>query len=957
MISLKKQSIIDCRIQVKKNVDSFLSNVDNTLPEHILLKCDTGIGKSVCVRTELGPWILQRKKSKQKYKVFYAVDTHRLSNESAQDLQNNGVNAVVYRGREAINPDTDKPMCANLEAVKAYQSIGGGDVSRDVCGALTGAHCPFRKNCPYMEQSAAVKKADVVIAAHNLLFKHSGLGDMDDYALIVVDETFYKTGLSKPFKIDVDCMSKELSLHPVQNDFTGHRELHIAISQLQNFINQAGDGYITCQSQLPNLDYKKLSKLEWKRKITPAVKPGMTAGQIKSATNGSGYVNLEISKLSEMWKILGKLKNNNNTNECNDSRLRIERKEKDNGKFDLFLHMNFIDKFDDAILSKPILYMDATPSLDIAKVFIKDLVLAADISAETPHAKITMVRGDFNKTSLLPIKNENENSKKVKENKVKNLREIINGLTGTKLVVTHKEYKFNFEDLPNVSLEHFNNTRGLNAYANIDHIIIIGRTFTPDGVLNAAQAYFGCIIKPENPSDNIVCINGEKLKTKEYKNRYLNEVKKQITDAETIQVVGRGRLVNRTEKNPANVLVFAGVDLPMDISAVIDMKNLLPEAKTGKKREMDSYYKKKINELITEINEINEEIQKKPDEMSISIIIDISSGKFCKSGVDVQIDIFENKSSALAVLATNLTADDFIEFLKVDCYPKVYANKHRNSLLSPAVFDANKITSTGTRRGLENITHLDGIWLDNDDGDLEIDEFVKIFPEFKMYIFNSFSSGEIIDGKKMKKWRCYIPISQYISRRAYDYIIKIIRHRLGENGYYQNTKEAAENNGKVHGFDASKYPASSMFYLPCQSGYGDSFFLEFTGDGREIFNPSQVIANNPIHEPAPQEPARNQTSTVPANTTNTSSKMAALRNHLHQQQIQKIQPLITTHYNNCVAAGPKHGNNALYVFALRLKELDLSATEAQAELTAAARQMRSKSERLKEVPILIKKIW
>jgi len=78
--------------------------------------------------------------------------------------------------------------------------------------------------------------------------------------------------------------------------------------------------------------------------------------------------------------------------------------------------------------------------------------------------------------------------------------------------------------------------------------------------------------------------------------------------------------------------------------------------------------------------------------------------------------------------------DQFIEELR-QCHKAAFDSKSANALISPATFDPEQADST--YRGLENITHVWGIWLDNDGGDLSWREFQKKFPDLQMVCMNT----------------------------------------------------------------------------------------------------------------------------------------------------------------------------------------------------------------------------
>jgi hypothetical protein len=205
-------------------------------------------------------------------------------------------------------------------------------------------------------------------------------------------------------------------------------------------------------------------------------------------------------------------------------------------------------------------------------------------------------------------------------------------------------------------------------------------------------------------------------------------------------------------------------------------------------------------------------------------------------------------------------APDFIDWLR-DLHNREVA-KQAAWLWSPAEFETKVGVNTG--RGLANITAIWGVWLDNDGGDLSPDEFAAMFPHLIMVIHNSSSSTP-----EAPRWRAIIPTTCAMTIDVHREIMSQIRQALNRRGYYdkhQLRKRAAKGlGGKNHGFDPSKYTATSMFYLPTQaaSGSNASFFLVFDDDSRRAIDPYEWIDKTIInHRPEP-EPAALPTAIVP----------------------------------------------------------------------------------------------
>ncbi len=181
--------------------------------------------------------------------------------------------------------------------------------------------------------------------------------------------------------------------------------------------------------------------------------------------------------------------------------------------------------------------------------------------------------------------------------------------------------------------------------------------------------------------------------------------------------------------------------------------------------------------------------------------------------------IFASTGEAITDVAD---IDTFISELR-GCHGDVFDDKHQNALISPAAFDPAK--SANTSRGIENITHIWGIWLDNDGGDLSWREFQKKFPDLRMVCMNTWTGKD--------RYRVFIPTTEPMSLESHKYVVDYMMGQL--NGYFDDrTAEYLAKIGKRvkrHGFDTSKFVPSSLFYLPCQAEDPmDSFFEDFEGD-------------------------------------------------------------------------------------------------------------------------------
>ena len=98
-------------------------------------------------------------------------------------------------------------------------------------------------------------------------------------------------------------------------------------------------------------------------------------------------------------------------------------------------------------------------------------------------------------------------------------------------------------------------------------------------------------------------------------------------------------------------------------------------------------------------------------------------------------------------------------------------------MIAPADFDPD--ASDETTRGLDNVRHIRGIWLDNDGGDLTYQEFAKLFPHLRMAIWNTYSHTSA-----NPRWRVFIPTTLAMSVDIHKMIMRQIESVLNEKGYW-----------------------------------------------------------------------------------------------------------------------------------------------------------------------------
>lgn len=273
--------------------------------------------------------------------------------------------------------------------------------------------------------------------------------------------------------------------------------------------------------------------------------------------------------------------------------------------------------------------------------------------------------------------------------------------------------------------------------------------------------------------------------------------------------------------------------------------------------------------------------------------------------------------------------NQFINELR-QCHQEAFDSKNANALISPAVFDPDK--SDGTSRGLDNITQLWGIWLDNDGGDLSWREFHKKFPDLQMVCMNTWTGYD--------RYRVFIPTTEFMTLQCHQKVVHYMMDRL--EGYYDDkTADLMFKKGRTvkrHGFDTSKLVASSLFYLPCQAeNPKHSFFKVF--DGNPLDPCEWGVAAITMEEGAEsQRPVLMYENDDPIPVTTGKTKMQNIR-----VQIDKDEPANDnkTKINNAIQmykdtpSGMKMRNHAFFSLGLKLKGYGLDENEISNHLNEA----------------------
>ncbi|MEI6340185.1 MAG: hypothetical protein WCQ57_16655, partial [Verrucomicrobiota bacterium] len=291
----------------------------------------------------------------------------------------------------------------------------------------------------------------------------------------------------------------------------------------------------------------------------------------------------------------------------------------------------------------------------------------------------------------------------------------------------------------------------------------------------------------------------------------------------------------------------------------------------------------------------------------------------------------------LAYLDTG-DVEAFIQLLR-DAHRRVTRTKHHNFLVSPGHFVPD-VDGIDTRRGLANIQHANGIWLDNDGGDLSHAHFSGLFPQLRMIVWNTYSSTP-----ERPRWRCFIPTTTVMSAEDYWRIVRQILLVLRHNGF-ASADEVASNPSvarRFHGFDPSKLKASDLFYAPCQAAQPEhSFFHDHQGGGREALDIQQWLKND-IVAPAAQEQADEY------------GIEETLVGEL--DPIDAQTPIVNSALSRWRSTPRGEGHRGFFRLACELRRAGMGRVRARHHLHVEARYAHSPSDRQADVRHILNRLW
>ncbi|WP_272011129.1 bifunctional DNA primase/polymerase [Roseovarius sp. ZX-A-9] len=536
------------------------------------IRATVGLGKSRVARDNLISLAADLRAQGLPHRILVFTASHALAEETAASWQAAGANVAVLRGYERNDPISGAPMCRDLDAVRAALA-SAQKVRESACSGANGAKCQFFDGCLKQRNLRDVAAADVVVAPYDALF--SGLAfERDDVALLMVDEGCWARALEQLSGVFVENIPDEL-IAGMGGDQIGRGPVG-AMADLMVFRGKVaaalvanGPGPVSRtalqEADLTVDDCQRAAQLERWRLRDAKLYPGMPTAERRNAFRIAAG-NARILLLAALWQSLANL-----LASSNEASGQLLIKEPDaSGRHEVTLRR--VRGLHESLRGKPVLHLDATMRPAIVQRILPDL--EADlIDVAAPHMQVRMVSGSFGKSMLCPASGLVPEEAARRANRLQECVEYVQWharrvFPGRVLVVTYKSIEAAFADIPNVEVAHFNAIAGLDCYNDVGLLISIGRPLPPSQELEALTgAYFGHVPQGRYRRDvaGIRMRSGQNrsLGVLRHEDELAETLRAAICDDELIQVIGRGRGVNRTIQNPLEVHVLSDVVLPL----------------------------------------------------------------------------------------------------------------------------------------------------------------------------------------------------------------------------------------------------------------------------------------------------------------------------------------------------------------------------------------------------------
>jgi hypothetical protein len=551
---------------------------------------DTAVGKTEIVIEELALFLSQVTLNGP---IIYTVPQHKLSEEILERFNKKGINARIFRGRTAIDPDKYDPtlllkdqllMCLRHAYALKLGMATHAELT-ETCCVKGKTKCPLLPKCGYFGQQQDAEEVQVwIVAADTLFHTHKVFGKP---AAVFIDEGIWQKGL----RLNTDDEEQNWLL-PIDSllKSTGderHDQLRRKLAEALQAQTATGNLQARHLWTLMSDDCHEAVNCEWKL-IGKLIKdigqhPRMSDSQIDQLLHDKHDVidALQVAhRVKTIWEEVQKLVRP--SSDIDTSGRLILRQKKGLRQ----INWQGVAKIKEQYWKATLMFDAVLPDLPLLKVHQPQVEITDRVHVKMPeHVHIKQIL--------------NAPSTSIKLDNEKHCREMYRYImqrwmeTGRQetLVVCQKKlenYLLDCDLSSGIHVVHYNNLRGLDTYKDVRLEIVIGGTAPGPRIMeNMAGVLSGARPDPVVPQTDfwypriergIGLVNGLGIKVKgdQHPDPFVELVRWQVHEAEQLQAIGRARGLRRTKTNPVVIdLVFDNC-LPILGDAVMDWGTVKP---------------------------------------------------------------------------------------------------------------------------------------------------------------------------------------------------------------------------------------------------------------------------------------------------------------------------------------------------------------------------------------------
>jgi putative DNA primase/helicase len=425
--------------------------------------------------------------------VIYAVPRHKLGAKIRQQFLDHDIDARIFRGRNADDPDFNpgKSMCLNLPAVDLALKYHA-DVSKTCCYKNRKTRCEFFHKCGYQRQMPA--KGDPpqvwIIASDMLFHEHAVLGKPH---ILIIDEGFWAKGLrgleqeegqrrQQKWSVALDSMKNTSQRQPDEKPSLHHRNSDRAALR-KALASQPHDGPVELKylAALDPADFTTCISREWTNMPRPELYPGMSKAEIKRlADDDDGVIN-QSHHARSIIRIWDEVRNMFAKNIAVSGRLTL--KKQDGLRV---IEWRGVELIKEQFKVKTML-MDATlPPLSILQIFHPQIKIVGDIGVMMPPpVRLRQFLG----TPTTSNKLDKERHRQTLRRYILKRSIELGGASALVICQEKLEQYLKQAKLPgNIKVEHYNDISGLDDDKDVRLLILIGRTAPGPRAMEAMAA-------------------------------------------------------------------------------------------------------------------------------------------------------------------------------------------------------------------------------------------------------------------------------------------------------------------------------------------------------------------------------------------------------------------------------------------------------------------------------------